>query len=163
MNNINIKNIYLLPNKLRIVGWLLLFVGIIFTAFRFYFGLKPEFLEIKVFAIYSSFLQKKYFSFITNNISEEICGLSILIGLFFLAFSKEKNENMNTLEIRIHSLFYANFLNVILLGLSFLFIFGLGFVHILILNIFLFLILFIIIFQYNLYQYRNRINSSINF
>ncbi|MCP5063449.1 MAG: hypothetical protein GY936_13435 [Ignavibacteriae bacterium] len=154
MIEINKNGIYLLPNRIRIVGWLLLLVGIPFSIFRFYLGQKPEFFDVKVFAIYSTFLQTKYLSVITNNISEEISGLTILLGLFFLAFSKEKIENGNILGIRLRSLFYSNFLSIIFLGLSFLFIFGLSFVHILILNMYISLILFIIIFQYKLYKNR---------
>ena len=154
MIDINKNGIYLLPNRLRIVGLFLLMVGIPFSIFRFYLGQKPEFFEVKVFAVYSTFLQTKYFSVITNNISEELAGLSILLGLFFLAFSKEKIETNNLLEIRLRSLFYSNFISIIFLGLSFLFIFGLSFVHILILNMYISLILFIIIFKYELYKNR---------
>ena len=132
----------------------MLLIGIPFSIFRFYLGQKPEFFEIKVFAVYSTFLQTKYFSFITNNISEEISGLTILLGLVFLAFSKERIENNYVLEIRLRSLYYSIFINFIILTLSFLFIYGISFVHILILNMYIPLVLFIIFFKYKLYKNR---------
>jgi hypothetical protein len=150
VSNNNLKPIYFFPNKLRLVGLFLIVIGIAFTVFRFYYGQKPDWLDIKVFAIYSSFLQKKYFSLITNNILEEVAGLSIFIGLFFIAFSKEKYEDKTSLNIRIHSLFYAIYLNAFITILAFIFIYGLGFVYFLVINIFSFLLLFIILFQYNL-------------
>ena len=150
MGNNNLKSIYLFPNTLRFVGIFLVIVGIALTVFRFYYGQKPDWLDVKVFAIYSSFLQQKYFSFITNNILEELAGLSLFIGLFFIAFSKEKYEDETVMEIRIRSFFYAFYLNTFLTIFSFLFIFGLGFAYYLVINIFSFLLLFIFVFHYKI-------------
>lgn len=154
MNKSALNKIFLLPNKFRIFGGLLLISGLILSIVRFYYGIKPEFLNLKVFSIYSSFIEEKYFSFTTNNIFEEICGLLILSGLFFIAFSKEKSECDAIQEIRFRSIYNAVFLNLILLVFSFIFIYGLGFVYVLIFNIYLGLILFILIFQYYLFKYR---------
>jgi len=154
VNNLNFKPIYLLPNRFKIIGLFLLAIGIILTVSRFYLGQKPEWLDIKVFAVYSSFLQTKFFTFITNNILEELSGLSIFIGLVFIAFSKEKYEDEITMQIRIRSLFYSVYTNILLTILAFLFIFGLGFVYFMIVNIFAFFVIFIIINEYTLYRYR---------
>lgn len=152
MNNINVKGIYLLPKSFRYAGWLLVILGIVSAVFRFHYGIKPEFLEIKVFAIYSSFLQSKYFTFITNNISEEITGLLVLTGLLFIAFSKEKNDNEEIMLLRFRSLFLSVYINSIILILSLLFIFGLGFVDVLVLNIFSLPLIYIIVFRYSLFK-----------
>ncbi len=152
MNNINLKGIYLLPKSFRYAGWLFVILGIVSAVFRFHYGIKPEFLEIKVFAIYSSFLQSKYFSFITNNYSEEITGLLVLTGLLFIAFSKEKNDNEEIMLMRFRSLFLSVYINSIILILSLLFIFGLGFVDVLVLNIFSLPVIYIIVFRYSLFK-----------
>ena len=152
MNNINVKGIYLLPKSFSYAGWLFVILGIVSAVFRFHYGIKPEFLKIKVFAIYSSFLQSKYFSFITNNYSEEITGLLVLTGLLFIAFSKEKNDNEEIMLLRFRSLFLSVYINSMLLILSLLFVFGLGFVDVLVLNIFSLLVIYIIVFRYSLFK-----------
>ena len=154
MKEIDSKGIYLLPNKFKIIGVLLFVVGIIITIIRFYFGVKPDWLDIKVFAVYSSFLQTKYFTFITNNILEELSGLILLVGLVFIAFSKEKTENEIIEQIRIRSFFYSVYSNILFTVFAFIFIFGLGFVYYLVLNMFVSLLLFIFIFRYNIYYYK---------
>lgn len=156
MNNLNFKPIYLLPNRFKIIGLFLLAIGIILTVSRFYFGQKPDWLDMKVFAVYSSFLQTKFFTFITNNILEELSGLSVFIGLVFIAFSKEKYEDEITMQIRIRSLFYSGYANILLTILAFLFIFGLGFIYFMVVNIFAFFVIFIIVNEYTLYRYKKR-------
>lgn len=145
-------NIYLIPNKFRIAGVLSILIGMALTYIRFIVGLKPEYLNWKVFAIYSSFLENKYFTFTTNNVSEEICGLLVLAGLFILAFSKEKEENEKVQEIRLYSIYYAVYANIFIILLAFLFVYGIGFVAFAMLNMYLILTLFIIIFKYQLYK-----------
>lgn len=149
------KNIYLLPNKSRVFGVLFLLLGLALTYIRFSIGIKPEYLNWKVFAIYSSFLESKYFTFTTNNISEEICGLLVLAGLFILAFSKEKDENRRVQEIRLYSFLYSVYANIVITFLTFIFIYGIGFVAFAMLNMYLILTLFIIIFKYQLYKNRS--------
>jgi len=63
------------------------------TVIRFGYGIKPEFLEVKVFVVYAAYLQTSEFRTITNNISEEICGITLILGMFFLAFAKLRNES----------------------------------------------------------------------
>ncbi|MCA2005047.1 MAG: hypothetical protein LDL01_04545, partial [Ignavibacterium sp.] len=75
------------------VGLLLVVLGVISAYTRFYLGIKPSFLTIPVFTIYSSFIDTKTFQIITNNISEEIVILLLLIGLLLINFSKEKFED----------------------------------------------------------------------
>lgn len=156
MNSKERAKIILLPNKFKFFGALLLLPGIGLAIIRFIFGIKPEFLNVQVFAIYSSMLQNKYLSFFTNHIGEEIAGILILVGLFFIAFSKEKNEMDDYLMIRLHSIYNAVLVNAIILLAAFIFIYGLGFIYILILNMYSILILFIIIFKYSILKLNKR-------
>lgn len=149
------KNIYLLPNKARVIGLLFVILGSVLTYFRFSVGVKPEFLDWTVFSIYSSFLENKYFILTTNNVSEEICGLLVLAGLSIIAFSKEKIENEKVQEIRLYSFIYAVYANIAITFLTFIFIYGLGFAFFAVINIYLVLFLFIIISRYRLIKYQN--------
>lgn len=144
------KKVILLPNKFRIVGVILVLMGLVLSYIRFSIGIKPEVLNQKVFAIYTSIISTDYFIITRNNIFEEICGITILVGLFILAFSKEKNESEKVQEIRLYSLLYAIYGSLIFALLAFLFIYGLGFIYFSIFNIYLVLLLFVLIFRINL-------------
>ena len=89
---------WLLPRFFRFIGIFLTLAGIVLTILRFWAGIKPDFLEMKVFVIYSAYLETHEFSLITNNISEEICGIVLLLGLFFLAFSNASRPSLKAYQ-----------------------------------------------------------------
>lgn len=137
---------WLLPRCFRIVGIILTIAGLIMTILRFWVGIKPNFLEMKVFVIYSAYLETHEFALITNNISEEICGVVLLLGLFFLAFSKMKTESEEIWKIRTRAFIYSFYTNTAFLIFCFIFIYGWGFLMVMTLNLVLFLILYNIFF-----------------
>ncbi|WP_304142852.1 hypothetical protein [Ignavibacterium album] len=138
---------FLLPHKFMFVGLLLVVLGVISAYTRFYLGIKPSFLTIPVFTIYSSFIDTKTFQIITNNISEEIVILLLLIGLLLINFSKEKFEDDIVDHFRFKALLYSVLINSILLLLSTVFIYGLAFISILSINIFSQLFIYQIFFR----------------
>jgi len=137
-----------LPNKVRIYGWVILLFGILLGVSRFYFGVKPEFLNIKVFAVYSKYFETNYFKVIENHVSEELTALLILVGLFIISFTKEKIENDSVEAIRYKSLIFTFYINTVLITLSFLFVYGFGFINILVINVFSPFIIYIILSKY---------------
>lgn len=138
----------LLPNKLRIAGWFFLLPGIALGITRFYFGIKPEIFNIKVFAVYSKYFETNYFKVIPNHFSEETTALLILIGLFLFAFTKEKVEDDRVSVLRLKSLLLTFYINTFLVIFSFVFIYGIVFINIIVINIFSPLIIYIILFRY---------------
>lgn len=82
------KSSYLLPGTLRIPGSIFLTAGLTLLILRFYYGIKPEWLELPVFAVYSAYLDVKYMTVIQNQLVEEFGGLLLLAGLYMIAFSK---------------------------------------------------------------------------
>ena len=148
--------LFLLPNRSKIVGGIFLLIGIVLAIVRFYFGIKPEFLHITVFSIYSKFLGTKFLSLIANNIFEEIVLLLILLGLFMVAFSKEKDEDEQVKMIRLSSMYLSVFINTLGLALSFFFIFGLAFAEVMVLNLFSVLIIYLIIFRFKYYLFQKK-------
>ncbi len=141
---------FLLPHKIRFVGIVLFVLGLLTAYLRFQLGLKPEFLTLPVFAIYSSFLETKTFQFITNNVSEEIVAILLLVGITLINFSGEKEENQFTSVFRYKALNYSIMINTAFLFLSTLFIYGFAFINILMINLFSQQILFQIIFRTSL-------------
>lgn len=149
-----------LPNKIRIYGWVILLFGLILGVIRFYFGVKPEFLNIKVFAVYSKYFETNYFKVIENHVSEELTALLILVGLFVISFTKEKIENESVSAIRYKSFILTFYINTLIIVLSFLFVYGFGFINILVINVFSPFIIYIILSRYFLSKIRNLENTT---
>jgi len=137
----NIPNI-LMPRWFRYLGIVMTLAGIVMSVIRFGYGVKPEFLEVKVFVVYAAYLQTSEFRTITNNISEEICGVTLILGLFFLAFSKLGTESDETWLIRLKSFIYSLYTVTALLLFSLVFIYGWGFLMVMTANLFLYLLVY---------------------
>jgi len=144
---------FLLPRCFRPLGVVLTGIGILLLIIRFYYGIKPELFNLKVFAIFSSYLESKYLEVVKNQMIEEFGGLPVLVGLFMIAFSKEKNENKNLNALRLKSFFIAAYLNTIFLIGAILFTYGFGFVYMMILNLILWFIIYLISFRIMIYLY----------
>lgn len=149
-----------MPNNIRIYGWVILLFGLILGVIRFYFGVKPEFLNIKVFAVYSKYFETNYFKVIENHVSEELTALLILVGLFVISFTKEKIENESVSAIRYKSFILTFYINTLIIVLSFLFVYGFGFINILVINVFSPFIIYIILSRYFLSKIRNLENTT---
>lgn len=83
--------------------------------------------------------------------------LMVLVGLFLIAFSKEKVEDEQIVQIRLDSLRWAIYLNYAILLFSLVFTETNESTHILFLNMWLPLLFFILRFQWVLY----RLNRSV--
>jgi hypothetical protein len=138
---------FLFPFYVRYVGLGFIFIGIIIGIIRFYFGQKPDILDMKIFAFYSSYLESKYLEIIRNNMSEEFTGFFILSGLFLIAFAKEKKEDEHTNSIRLRAFIYSFYLNFVFLLGALLFTFGFAFVYMLMINMGMGLLLYILVFR----------------
>jgi hypothetical protein len=119
-------------------------------------NLKPAFLHIKVFAVFSYYFDKKYFSVIENDAGEEIIIILFLTGLFLISFSKLKIETDDTVLLRIKAVLISVYANTILLLLSALFIYGVGFMAITVINCFSFFMINITLFLVLLQKHKRQ-------
>ena len=86
--------------------------------------------------------------------------LMVLVGLFLIAFSKEKIEDEQIVQLRLNSLRWAIYLNYAILLFCLVFTRGSDSKHILLLNIWLPLLFFILRFQWVLYRLNRSIKSD---
>lgn len=142
------------------MGIIFFILGLIIGMTRFYFGIKPEVLEIKVFAFYSSYLQSMFMQFISNNMIEELTGLFLISGLFLIAFSRERKEEAYLNTIRLKSFFISVYLNFLFLMISLFVTYGLAFVYMLMLNMGAGLLTYIIAFRTLLFRNRSELLHS---
>jgi hypothetical protein len=150
---------FLLPRGFKPLGLIFTAIGIALSYIRFHYGYKPDLLERKVFAFYSLYLESKILQIIKNQLLEEIAGVFLIIGLFLIAFSKEKKENSGLNGIRLNAFFITAYSNLFFIVLSLLFTFGLGFVYMLIVNMVLWLVIYIITFRILLISNTKKVDS----
>ena len=128
------KTKFLLPYRLKFVGWVLFLLGLFLLGFALITGTEdPDFLSTEVFALAANTIHiggadtATYFKFIENNIFDEIIELLLIIGGICIAFSKHKNEDEFISKLRLDSLLWATYINYGVLIFSILFIYELSF------------------------------------
>ncbi len=144
---------YLFPTKYKKIGWLMLVPSFIIGMLILIFEYEPNFLDMRVPAIYSDQIfgeENGFFGFIKNNILNEIIGVLTIISLILVAFSKEEAEDEYISKIRLESLVWAVYVNYGILLLSFVSIYNLTFLWVMIFNMFTVLLFFIIRFYWQL-------------
>lgn len=142
----------LLPGRLRPPGFILVLMGAALLVTRFYFGIKPEWLNRKVFALYSSYLETKKMQVISNQLLEELAAFLLLAGLMMLAFSREKKETELTGHLRLKSFLLATYITAAVYVAGLFLLYGLSFMVYMLVVPFLFLAVYIIIFRVFLYR-----------
>ena len=146
------NNIILLPGRLKVPEYISLGAGIFLFVLRYSFNYKPDFLDLKFFAIYIHYINAKYFTIITHQMIEEIGGVLLITGLFFIAFSKEKVESEILNQLRLRTFYISSYFNLIYILISILFFYGFGFVGALTFFAVGWLVIYILVFRYLVYR-----------
>lgn len=146
------KTNYLISNKFKIPGWILLIAGLIAGVFLITSEFESDLLEVNVLAIFngdSLFSDNEgFFKIIENSIVDEIIALCIIIGGLMVGFSKEKVEDEFIYKLRKDSLVWAIIFNYIVLIIMIVFIYEFTFFNVLVYNMFTPLLVFIIRFNF---------------
>lgn len=146
------KTNYLLPHKFKIIGWILLIIGIAIGLFVLFENYEQDVLRVNVLSVISDQNifdnEKNYFQITSNDILDELAALAIIIGGLFVAFSKEKIEDEFIYKLRKDSLVWALIFNYAVLVLTILFVYDIAFFHVLVFNMFTPLLFFIMRFNF---------------
>lgn len=137
-----------LPFYYKFIGGVFLLAGVVMAYFVLALNFKPDYLDIPVFAIYSAYLEKTIFGMTYTNLADEIALLLPLIGLAFIAFSKQKKETPEVETIRKKALAVSVVINTCLLVVLNLLVFGTGFVAILLMNLYSLFLIYLIVFNW---------------
>jgi amino acid transporter len=136
----------MLPYRFRYAGILLFLAGIVMSVAYLFFDFR---LMMPVFAVVSSFFETKICSVITTNIADEMLSLCLLVGMFLIVFSKEKDERRSYRLLRYKAMYLALLVNTVFLLLSILFVYGTGFLFILLFNTISGFLLYLIFFTFS--------------
>lgn len=147
---------FLLSHSFKRIGWMVFVPALIFGVF-----VQHAEYEIPGFsvALDSSSI---YVSGepLENNLTNELAGVLILLGGFFVAFSKEKIEDERVSQVRLESLQWSVYLNYALLFISLLVVYEEAFFYVMIYNMFTILIFFIIRFNFVLHVKHRLFNKA---
>ncbi|MCF7561847.1 hypothetical protein L3X39_14470 [Sabulilitoribacter multivorans] len=144
---------YLLPNKYKTIGWLLLILGIIAGVIFIVNGYESNALTTKVLSVYNGLNvtvngKPSFFNIEENSIVDELITITIIIGGLLVGFSKEKIEDEFIYKLRKDSLVWAIIFNYAVLLFATVFIYDLAYFHVLVFNMFTPLLFFIIRFNF---------------
>ena len=96
----------LFPHPFRRFGYLFILIAFGF-AYLYFWGGRPSFFEVPVFAIITSYAETRWFVMAQTNLLDELAHLFLISGLVMIAFSKEHYETEVIQSCRIRALFYA--------------------------------------------------------
>ena len=149
------KNLFLFPNKYKILGWILFTPAFIASLVISIFDINIDnYFVVKVFAFADTLIlnDNNYFGISENSILDEVILFCLIIGGILIGFSKLKIEDEFTSKIRYESLVWATYLNYGLILFFTLFLYGLSYLNVLFFNTFTLLLFFIIRFHYSIYK-----------
>jgi hypothetical protein len=152
----------LLPNKYKLIGWILLIPSTILGLYLSFNNFNGFDITVKTFAIFSdeSLGKSQFLAFTKADLTNTIVGVLFIIGALMVSFSKEKNEDEFIANLRLSSLLWAVLVNYFLLLIGFLFVYDLAFINVMMYNMFTVLIIFIIRFNYILYKNNKMVSDE---
>ena len=141
----------LFSNPYRKLGYLFLLIAL-GTSYLYFWGGRPSFFEVPVFAILTSYAETRWFVLAQTNLLDELAHLFLITGLMMIAFSKESQETEAVKVCRVKALFYAVYTTSVLWIVIYMTVFGWPILIVSATTFILLLIMFILIFRYLLYK-----------
>ena len=141
----------LFPFWTKFLGLALMLLALPF-AYLYFWGGRPEFFNIKTFAVITSYAETRYFVLSQTNALDEIAATLFLTGITLFSFSKEKTEKEYFEQLRVKALINALYLTMLLWVLSFLLIYGKVIFLVSFFIFLIFLLVYNLIFRYYLFK-----------
>lgn len=125
MHNLKEPGLFLFPYRAKFYGLLLILISLV-LAWLYFKGGKPDFFNVRIFAVISAYLETRYFIWAKTNILDEFAAAFLIAGTTLFSFSKEKNESELLNSFRIKALFNSLFLTLVWWIFSIFLIYGLA-------------------------------------
>jgi hypothetical protein len=137
---------WLFPHRFRLIGWFLFIPSILLGLANRYTEFRFEQLDVSGWLVLGE---------IGNNLTDEVAGLGVIVGLLLIAFSKEKVEDEMISRIRLEALQWSVYANYLLLAIAMLTVYSTAFLEVMIYNMFTVLLVFIGRFRWLLHRHTN--------
>lgn len=135
---------WLFPHRYRLIGWLLFVPSLLLGVATVHDLVSLDFLTVQG-AIFQG----------TNNLTNELAGLGVIIGLLMIAFSKERVEDEMIGRLRLDALQWSIYANYLILAVAILTVYDGAFLTVMIYNMFTVLLVFIGRFRWLLHRHTN--------
>lgn len=144
----------LLPNRYKLIGILLLIPSLLL-------GIAVRFNEFKFdfLTVINPLKTSDPLSGTTINFTDEVALTGLIIGLLFIAFAREKQEDEYIRSLRLESLQWAVLVNYILLIIATWLVHNFAYLDVMVYNMLTVLIFFIIRFAVMLHKNKSIINE----
>ncbi|MBN8821760.1 MULTISPECIES: hypothetical protein [unclassified Spirosoma] len=145
------KTKWLFPHSYRLIGWLIFVPSATL-------GLAALYADFNIFSLVGALFNKKELAqeknyslsafFNSDNMTDEVGAIGVIIGLLLIAFSREKTEDEMISQLRLESLQWSVYANYIILAIAILLFYDGAFFNVMIYNMFTVLLVFIIRFRW---------------
>jgi hypothetical protein len=113
----------MLAYRFKKISFLLIPFGILLLVL-YLKGIKPDFLDIPVFAFASTYFENHFFALVRTNAIDEIGFLILISGIYMLIFTEEKTEKPAYQALRQKALFFSLKVTFLLFTIAYIFFFG---------------------------------------
>lgn len=148
------KTNWLFPHRYRLIGWLIFVPSVALGLATLYGEYELSFLSarmpIGIGVINSSE---------RINLTDELAGIGIIIGLLFIAFSREKVEDEMIGQLRLEALQWSVYANYLVLAIAILTVYDGAFFTVMIYNMFTILLVFIGRFRWLIYRNNHQLTA----
>jgi len=135
----------LFPHRFRLLGWIIFLPSAILGLATMYTEFAISWLS---FGPLFDFLGSKS----RNNLTNEIAGLGVIVGLMFIAFSRELTEDEMIGHLRLEALQWSVYANYLILAITMISLYDGAFFSVMVYNMFTVLLVFIGRFRWLLYR-----------
>lgn len=150
---------FLLPKSFRIIGWMLLIpsiLSLVWVLWQNDGNLETGLVASTFAAVSDQFMgNREFFTFVTNDLTDEILLTSIVIGALMIGFSKRPQEDEYIQKIRYESLAWAFYFNCVLMLLATWTVYGLYYFQVMMFGMISVPLFFVARFQLMLYKLKS--------
>jgi len=142
----------LLPHKFQMIGWIMFFPLAILLVLNSFFEYEMEWMTWEDFRMAENFLANY------ENFTNESAIVGTFLSLFFIAFSKEKQEDEYIQKLRLDSLLIAFYVYGFLTVLGTLVFYSFGYLEFMGFNMFSIQLVFILRFRWVMHRQQRILN-----
>jgi len=161
------KKSYLFPTYFKKIGWIITLALLLYFLVSIIFDLECDFnfympafyYEFDIGSLFGN-QEYKFFKMTETSFGTTLLPIIIVIGLSFIAFSKNKNEDEYISKIREQSLVWSMIVGYFIFILFTLFIYGTPYIGVVVYDIYIFLILFVCKFNFELYRLKKSLKNE---